>query len=222
MKLISSLVEAIKHLMAGLPSIVGGIALLTGSICYGGDFQERTWWKDMPVKVTLLKDSNDAVFAIEVLLTNKSKKDVALFETRARTVDMAHVSILLGEFNPRVLSVSPPPAAILDSGDPLGEPIIARIHPESTLSFCIKSEDFLQGAVPLLNNQASLRFYLFGELAWKRAAGYTTEFGYENRATFGKNRTLYISAREYLDFGQQKFSVHKNRSCTKADASTKK
>lgn len=175
----------------------------------------------MHVKVTPQKDSNDAVFSIEVSLTNKSKKDMALLQTRALTIDMMHIDIALGEFNPQVLSVSRPPAQIIDSGDPLGEHIVVRIPPNKNFSFCVKSENFLLGATPLLHTKAPLHFSLLSALAWKRAAGYTTAYGYENTAALEANQTYFRAQLQFMDFGPQKFSAHRNRSCTKADALTK-
>lgn len=166
-----------------------------------------TWGTDLYITATPVKDSDDAVFAVKLVLENRSKKNTA----RLRTFDIPR-----GDFG-LYLEEKKIGGNVMTLGDPLGpvdsipeSKITTRvIYPEATASFCLKLHEHLPSAT-ILSRVEKYKWFIItnGTLYWELSGDVKVKKAPSSRFS----PLLFLPA---LKLGEFKASVQKRLDCGK-------
>lgn len=172
----------------------------------------------MHVLASPVTDHDNAVFALKLVMTNRSKTDTAIFKKPFLPSEMFSVSAIAGTTVGVILTIEPA-ALPVDSDAGRDEPVIVEIPPGNSATFCLKLENYLLPNVAAnLQSNGFMSKYLFGKLAvkifgtlaWRRSSGYVTPFSYEDDSQMASGKRHYGPS---LEFGEQKITVYRNRGC---------
>lgn len=209
MRLVNLITQLVKSKMRSIAFFTSMLLILAASSCVRAEPKEVIWWKDMYVAAMPIRDKEGAIFAIQVVLTNRAQKDVALFRKAEPLSPTFDVSLIAGQLNAKILTIQRVPPEIPRTPPP--ERDVVEMAPGASVSFCVKMESYLP-TTTVLDPKSTylLAFDVMGSLAWKRSAGYTTPFSYENESQRLANKYFFGPR---IEFGQQKISVQRNRGC---------
>jgi hypothetical protein len=189
---------------------------LTGKPCCVVESREVMWWGEMHVLASPITDYDNAVFALRLVMTNRSKTDTAIFREQWGITELFDVSVIAGTEHAKRVTIDSKSSPVDSTQE---EPGIVEIPPASNVTFCLKMEHYLlpNVAANLQSNSLTSKYIagklavkIFGTLAWRRSSGYVTPFSYEDESQLASGKRYYGPR---LGFGEQKITVHRNRGC---------
>ena len=172
-----------------------------------------TWWKDMKVEVIPLFSKSNAIYAIEVVLSNRSMVDTARFQEAGsvNTIDLDAIGVKPGEGD-----WAKPFGFGLKNESRREERKIIEIAPGKSISYCLKMQDAIRPATAAATARPEIYLLIvsvFGQLSWKRQNGYTTPFGYESEKVLAKAKyklPVYVRS---IELGEHKLDLISNKGC---------
>ena len=191
---------------------------------------EAVWLDALHVKVTPIRDRDNAIFAILVIFTNRTEKDTALFSrskdlTQSFNLSFSPLPSAKGEKpNAKLATIDLIPTLI--DGPESDSDVTTSIGPSHTAIYCRKIEDYFlpnQTLHQKVKQQPHLK--IFGSLLWKHDKDHLlpphwVPYAPLRTDTKGLPMTDYAEVVRHhgpkFDLGVQEIMVHKNLSCSDA------